>query len=86
MTLKYSILQYIIYKWLFPRKKIFDHSEKLNKNLQQTECKKRKKKKRKKKKRKQSFRSAFLYIFFLKGSSVNAFMAHSKRYFLEHSA
>ena len=80
------MLLYIIYKWLFPLKKIFDQSEKLNKNLSQTEYKERKKKRKKKKKRKQSFRSSFWYIFFLKGSSAKASMMHSKRSFFEHSA
>ena len=48
--------------------------------------KKRKKKKRKEKEKKAIFQIIFLIYFFLKDSSVNAFMVHSKRFFLEHSA
>ena len=88
------MLWYIISNGLFPLEKIFNQNKKLNKNLQQTECK-GKKKKKKKKKRKRSFRSSFwyIYIFVLKYSCVNAFIAHrnafmvhSKRSFLEHSS
>ena len=89
------MLWYIISNGLFPLEKIFNQNKKLNKNLQQTECKG---KKRKGRKRKESDLSdhlfdIYIYIFVLKYSCVNAFIAHrnafmvhSKRSFLEHSS